>query len=208
MKKMLIIFVSLIGVASLFTGCGGANVSPEVQNSFDTKAKLYTTRNMHYNIVRGGAKLIETTDYQVGILIPVNSEVTMEDINKKQIIFLYNGEEIILRNQPKYSGVDISKIAEQYFSQTKINLNSFSSTERKAIKFAQVVPNMSKKAVLISLGTPPAHVTPSTEMDQWKYWKTRWSTFFINFENGRTINGTEATNQPSQQNHGVSIRIN
>ena len=205
MKKMFIIFVSLIGMASFLTGCGGAKPSPEVQKNFDTHAKLYTTRNMHYNMSRGTTRIIDTTNYQVGILLPVNSEVTMKDINSKQIVFLYKGQEIILRNIPKYTGVDISGIAEQYFSKNKTDLSSFSKTEQKAIKFAKVVPGMSKKAVLISLGTPPAHVTPSTDMDQWKYWKNRWVTFLVNFEDGKSVNSTKA--QVHHAHHGISFSV-
>jgi len=205
MKKILVMLISLVGIMSFLTGCGGAKLSPEVQKNFDTQAKLYTTRNMHYNLYRGTTKLIDTTNYQVGILIPVNSEVTMKAINAKQIVFIYKGQEIILRNIQKYTGVDISTIAQQYFSPNKVNLQSFTADEQKAIKFAKVVPGMSKKAVLVSLGTPPAHVTPTTDMDQWKYWKNRWVTFMVNFENGKT---TAVKDAPASTHHGISFSVN
>jgi len=206
MKKLLLTLIAITGFGLFFTGCGGVKLSPEVQKNFDNNAKLYTTRNMHYNIARRGTRLIETTNYQVGILIPVNSVVTMEDLNKKQIIFNYKGQNIILRNNARYTGVGISEIAKQYFSRTKTNLSKFSKTELKAIRTAQVVKGMSKKAVLISLGTPPAHVTPATEMDQWKYWRTRWGTFFINFENDKALNTTKIT-KSSNNSRGFSINI-
>jgi len=205
MKKLVATLIAIVGLGVFFTGCGGAKLSPEVQKKFDNKAKLYTTRNMHYNIARGGVKIVETTNYQVGILLPVNSQVTMQEIEKNQITFLYKGQEILLRNKPKYTGVGIDEIAKQYFSTKKVNLNKFTKKERKAIKTAQVVPGMSKKAVLISLGTPPAHVTPSTEMDQWKYWRTRWRTFLINFQDGKAINGTMINT--SANPHSVSVNF-
>jgi len=206
MKKILLALVAIFGFGLFFTGCGGAKLSPEVQKNFDENAKLYTTRNMHYNVTRGGAKIVDTTNYQIGILIPVNSEVTMKSINKRDIVFIYKGQEIILRNKAKYTGLNIDGIAKRYFSTQKVDLNKFSEKERKAIKTAQVVPGMSKEAVIIALGTPPAHVTPSTEMDQWKYWRTRWATFYINFENGKTVNGTKI-NQDNKK-HGLSIQVN
>jgi len=207
MKKLFIALIAIAGFGLFFTGCGGAKLSPEIEKNFDTNAKLYTTRNMHYNVGRRGTKLVEATNYQVGILIPVNSIVTMEDINSKQLVFNYKGQSIILRNQPRYTGVGIDEIAKRYFSPKKTNLNKFSKAERKAIRTAQVIKGMSKEAVLISLGTPPAHVTPSTDMDQWKYWRSRWGTFFINFENGKAINDTKSTSQ-NQQKHGLSLNIN
>ena len=44
---------------------------------------------------------------------------------------------------------------------------------------------MSKKAVLVALGHPPAHATPSLESDEWKYWKSRWNTMIVIFKNGK-----------------------
>jgi len=208
MKRMLVAFIAITGFGLFFTGCGGIELSPDIQESFDDNTKLYTTRNMHYSMTRRSAKIVDTTNYQVGILIPVNSEVTMEDINKRQLIFNYKGQEIILRNNAKYTGVGIAEIAKQYFSKRKTNLSQFSKAERKAIRTAQVIKGMNKKAVLLSLGTPPAHVTPSLEMDQWKYWRTRWGTFFINFEDEKTINDTKSTSKQQKQKHGFSLNIN
>ena len=208
MKKIIMMLIPMLGLSFLLSGCGAAKLSPEVQQNFDTKAKLYTTRNMHYYVARRGEKIIETTNYQVSILIPVNSLVTMDGVNKNQIVFLYKGQKIILRNQAKYTGVDINEIAKQYFSAKKVDLSKFSKAEQKAIKYAQVVPGMSKKAVLISLGTPPAHVTPSTTMDEWKYWRTRWTTFYIDFKNQKAINGTKGHSTATHTSHGVSVQVN
>jgi hypothetical protein len=201
MKKVLLAAVVALGF--VLTGCGGAKLSPEVAENFDSHATLYTTRNMHYNVSRR-AKIVDTTNYQVGILIPVNSEVTMDSVNRNQIVFTYKGQDIILRNRVKYTGVGIDEIAKRYFSAKKVDLSKFSKKEQQAIRIAQVIPGMSKKAVLISLGTPPAHVTPTTEMNQWRYWRTRWSTFFINFKDGKAINSSA----PSENaKHGLSLQI-
>jgi hypothetical protein len=187
MKKILGILVSLIGLVFLLNGCGAAKVSPEVAKTFNEKTTLYTTRNMHYNPSRGH-QVVETTNFQIGLLIPVNSQVTMDSISRNSIVFIYNEKKIILKNTPKYSGLDINGVAEQYFAKTKVNLKKFSKSERKAIKFAQTFKGMRKSAVLISLGTPPVHQTQSLEMNQWKYWKTRWSTFLISFNKGKVTN--------------------
>jgi hypothetical protein len=206
MKKIVSLLVTVVGLSFLLSGCGGAKIQdPKLAKAFDDKAKLYTTRNMHYNIGRRGAKIVEATNYQVGILIPVNSEVTMDAINRKQIAFIYRGQKIILRNIPKYTGLDIGAIAKRYFSMKKVDLSQFTKQEQKAIKSAQVVNGMSKKAVIVSLGTPPAHVTPNLDMDQWKYWRTRFSTFFVTFENGKVISNPKT---PSNGQHQLSIRVN
>jgi hypothetical protein len=121
------------------------------------------------------------------------------------LVFTYKGQRIILRNRVKYTGVGIDEIAKRYFSPKKVDLSKFSEKERRAIRVAQVIPGMSKKAVLIALGTPPAHVTPSTEMNQWRYWRTRWSTFFINFKDGKATNSS--TDVQKNNNHGLILRV-
>jgi len=186
MKKLLGFFTAMIGLGLLLSGCGVAKLSPEVQKTFDNNVTMYTTRNMHYNFSRS-RKVIDSTNYQVGTLIPVNAKVQMKSVNAKQIVFLYKNQEIALRNIAKYSGVGINEIATRYFSMNKVNLNKFTAKEQKAIRSAQLVPGMSKDAVIVSLGTPPAHVTPTLDMDQWKFWKNRWSTFLVNFEKGKTV---------------------
>lgn len=189
MKKHLSMLIAVVGLSFLMSGCGAAKLSPEVQKTFDSKASMYTQKNMHYNISRR-ANLVETTNYQIGFLIPVNSKVTMEAVNAKQIVFIHNGKTIILRNTPKYTGVGISEIAEEYFSAKKVNLNKFSKSEQKAIKTASLVKGMSKDAVLISLGKAPAHRTPDLTMDTWTYWKTRWKTFTVSFKNKKVLSNT------------------
>jgi len=187
MKKYLILLLSVVGLSFFMSGCAEAKLSPEVHKAFEKHATVYTQRNMHYNISRNN-KIVEGTNYQVGILIPVNSKVILESVNAKQIVFTYQGNKIILRNIPKYTGIDIAALYARYFAPKKVNLSKFTSMERDAIKVAQVRNGMSKEAVLVSLGFPPAHATPSLKMDQWKYWKNRWITFLVNFKNGKVIN--------------------
>jgi len=184
MRRSFLILLFSIGVMFL-SGCGGAKPTPEVQDMFDQKATMYTQKNMHYNFGRWGLKEVDGTNYQSGILIPVNSKVQLEAINAKQLSFIYKGQKIILRNIPKYTGMSISELAKDYFAPKKVNLSKFTRLERKAIKNGNVVRGMRKKAVLISLGTPPVHRTPSIESDTWTYWKNKWATFRVNFRKGR-----------------------
>ncbi len=186
MIKRLGVLIIGISLSFFIVGCGAAKLTPEVAKTFQNKAKMYTQFNMHYNISRGH-NIIDTTNYQVGFLIPVNSEVTMEDVNTKQLTFLLNGKKIILRDIKKYSGLDISTIASKYFSTRKVNLSKFTANERKAIQVASVVPGMSKNSVLVSLGIPPQHRTPTLKMNTWTYWKNRWATFIVSFKNGKVI---------------------
>ena len=61
----------------------------------------------------------------------------------------------------------------------------FTPEEVKAIREAKVIKGMSKEALIMSLGYPPKHMTPSLERDYWQYWKNRFKSFAVKFdENG------------------------
>jgi hypothetical protein len=186
------IFSKVVGLISLtaivvgLSGCGGAKLSPKMEEAFSDNKTMYTTSNMHYTVSRR-TKIINATNNTLGILIPINSEVTMEDINSKQLVFNYNDSDVILRNRVKYSGLDIGQIAERAFSFKKTDLSKFTKLELKGIRTAQALPGMSKDAVVAALGVPLAHQTPTLEMDEWKYWKSSWSTFIVYFKNGKVI---------------------
>ena len=186
MIKHLSMLMVIVGLSFLMGGCGAAKLSPEVTKIFQNNAKMYTQTNMHYNVARS-AYIIDTTNYQVGTLIPVNSEVIMQDVNAKQLTFLYKGQKITLRNIAKYSGLNISDVTSKYFSTKKVDLSKFSKAEQKAIGSASLVKGMSKDAVLLSLGTPPQHRTPDLKVDTWTYWRNRWTTFIVSFKNGKVI---------------------
>jgi hypothetical protein len=203
MKKHLIMLIALVGITLVISGCGGAKLAPDVEAMFDSEAPMYTTSNIHYNVGHKGVMLADTLNPQVGILIPVNSEVTMESINRKQIIFMYGANKVILKNNPKYTGADISTIAKRYFSPTKVDLTKFSKAEQKAIRSGLVENGMSKAAVLVSLGTPPAYETPTLEMDTWKFWKSRFSSFLVTFKDGKVISNPKV----ERNNSGGSVSL-
>jgi len=61
--------------------------------------------------------------------------------------------------------------------------------EIQAIKLGTVVNGMSKNAVLVAYGYPPEHRTGSTYSNTWIYWRNKFNTFRVCFnDNDRTIN--------------------
>jgi len=50
---------------------------------------------------------------------------------------------------------------------------------RDATRAGKVAIGMSKQEVLVSLGYPPAHQTPSLDASQWKYWYTGFGSFLV-----------------------------
>ncbi len=143
--------------------------------------KLYTRFSLYYEDLNH-----RTTNYRKGILVPVNTEVTFVQARKKEIIVaLSSGQNLKIENVQEYSGEDIDGIFNRTFSLTKVDLGAFTEEERKAIKAGDVKPGMTKAAVIVALGYPPKHKTPSLESDQWRYWQNRFATFVVNFDNDK-----------------------
>jgi len=149
------------------SGCGGAGVTPEHQKQVDEHAQMYTQNTMW---AQGSS--ITTLNFSLGFPIPVNSVVFYEDINSKQLAFSHNDKRYYLRNAPRYSKTNMDQMMDRYFQVGKRDISMFTPEEQTAIKAGKVEVGMSKEAVLVSRGFPPAHTTPDWKgMDEWKYWK-------------------------------------
>jgi len=198
-------------------GCGGASLSPKVQDAFNNKREMYTQRNMFISKYdRYGQKFVETTNYGNGVMIPVNTKVRFKDVNSKQMSFTYKGNLVMLRNIPKYSGTNVEEMINRYFGPKKVNLSKFTRLEKDAIlskkettipggvhvspfgvhksgpvtslSASKIVVGMSKEAVLVSRGYPPVHATSSLKSDKWKYWETKFNTRIVEFKNDKVSN--------------------
>ena len=173
------IIIALFATAIL-AGCAGKSPIPQKEGKTAvTQINMWSYKGE-----------LETTHYAVDTLIPVNSEVQIMDTSSKTITFrvVDTGMEVTLVNKQKYTGMGIDGIYDRYFGDSKVNLSKFSNLEREAIENGRVVPGMSKDAVLVARGYPPAHRTPSLESDSWRYWQSRFNTIVVNFDDGKVVN--------------------
>lgn len=162
-----IILGSVIGLMGMgISGCGGAGVTPAHQKQVDEHAQMTTQVGM---FAQGSG--INTLNYTLGFPIPVNSIVFYEDINSKQVAFTYEDKRYYLRNNPRYSKTNMDQMLDRYFGAKKVDLSKLTEAEQKMVKQGKVEVGMSKEAVLLALGYPPVHATPSLQNDEWKYWK-------------------------------------
>lgn len=50
---------------------------------------------------------------------------------------------------------------------------------QRAVRAGKVAIGMTKEQVIVSLGYPPAHETPSLDAERWKYWYGKFDTFLV-----------------------------
>lgn len=148
--------------------------------------KLYTQVNMHS--LKG--KSITWVNYQVDSLIPVNSEVVVETIKGGGVIFTVTktGERLKLKNKERRSGLDGYAWAKKHFAPKKRSLKRFNKLEKEGIRTGMAKIGMSKDAILVALGYPPAHKTPSLKGDYWLFWRNRWRKIGVTFTKGKVSN--------------------
>lgn len=150
--------------------------------------KLYTQFSLYYE---KGHHI--TTNYRVGILVPINTEVEFVKATKKKIIVKIPSfnVEVELVNMKDYSGELIEGIFKRTFGVKPVDLSGFSKSEQSAIKHGAAEKGMSKDAVIKAMGYPPRHKTPSLDMNQWRYWKSRFNTVLIAFEDDKVVSITD-----------------
>lgn len=141
--------------------------------------ELYTQVNMHYIDKR---KKVYWTNYSVDTLIPVNTPVILISVAGSDVLFKLkeSGIRLTLKNHSG-SGLTGKQWAERHFSSARVDLGRFTDEERSAIEKGEVQRGMSREAVLVSRGYPPAHRTPSLEAVKWTYWNNRWDNVDVIF---------------------------
>lgn len=167
-----------------FIGCSGSIEVDELKSTGIINKNFYTKFTLHYE--KG---LYRTVNYRKGSLLSINSEVQILDIsdNMIKLRIIATGELLSVQNLVKYSRENLKGIFERLLSEKPTDLSSYDIRTQKMIKMGRVVNGMDKKTVLLALGYPPKHETPSLDFPIWKYWKNRFMTFEVNFDENNNL---------------------
>ncbi len=145
---------------------------------------VYTQVNIHS--LKG--KIVSWINYQIDSLVPVNTAVTIDEISGAKVVFTIKetGQTLHLKNKTKHSGMSGLDWANKHLGPSPVKLDKFTKSDQEAITLAKAQKGMPKDAVLISLGYPPAHKTPSLDSPTWTYWINKWNKLAVEFgDNGK-----------------------
>jgi hypothetical protein len=146
-----------------------------------TRVTLWFERGQH-----------NATNYARGTVLPINSQVRVLGIrgNNIQLQALELGNiPITIINVPKYTKVNAQQLAARMLSVTPLDLGSLPPELQASIKAGQLKLGMTKEQVIMTRGYPPAHATPSLELDRWTYWNSRVVKHALAFQNGVLTKG-------------------
>jgi len=172
----------IVILATLFyTGCG----KKEIKIPSGLSGKLYTQTNMWEEKSR-----IYSTNYNRGMLVPVNSEIKIDSMTNKTIVFtvVKTSQKITLINVQKHTKLSSPDLAKQVFGKKQVNLSSFSKSAKEAIKAGNVKNGMTKDEVLVARGYPPVILTNNLKQNSWIYQKNRFGKMRIDFKNNKVSN--------------------
>jgi len=181
-----------LAAAPLVAGCPG----PKVESPLNGQVR-YTCCNIRYE-----KPDISDVNYQQGAIIPYGTRVQIIEVRNNEVKFLPVGhpemtlaykhgrkvypfeqylDRIFLTDPPKLAAAPVAASKSSKSSKKKTSAPAASKFE-KQIEQGLVEPGMTKAQVLMALGYPPAHRTPSLEQPIWTYWRNRWDVFMVYFD--------------------------
>lgn len=174
-KKIIYILIA----SSILFASNSAFADFEVGSTMYTTHGFFTEKGKSY-----------TTNYRAGICIPRGSKITVIKVTKKYADILvdrFNIGKVRLFNPVKHSRLSTEMYLNRMLSKKALGFRKYAKKKRDYIQSCRLSVGMSKNEVIASVGYPPAHVTPTIEMNQWKYWKKRFNTEMLYFSKSNNL---------------------
>jgi len=155
--------------------------------------KLQALANLHPDMSK---HLLYTLNYQLQEgMIPVCSEVTITEVHARSLSFVYQGQDYKLEydNFTKNAGVSFQKVAETYLGPAcdKAKMEKLGKADQEGIKLGRAHAGMTREGVLFAMGRPPFHATPGLEVSEWHYWKNRFASEMVEFDEHGIVTGIQ-----------------
>jgi len=173
--RLFAMFVTTLGLAG---GC----MQSTLPSPFDGQTR-YLCCNLHYEKTS-----ITDVNYQQGTLVPLGARATITTVRGNAVTFETPGFPpltIVLKYGRRALAMDTFVNRLFVEADPKAKLRNVPRKTRDLIEAGQVEKGMTRDQVLMALGYPPAHRTPSLESPQWTYWQNRWRTFLVDFDSAR-----------------------
>lgn len=144
----------------------------------------YTCCNFHYD-----RDWISDANWRSLPMIPAGARIKVLDYGS-------NRASVEIDGKPMRIGQDYGRREEtlQLFIQKlvvrndpKAKIAKFPEKARQAIRDGRVVPGMTREQVIMSVGYPPTHRTPSLESSVWNHWGSRTGRYEVHFNGKGTV---------------------
>jgi outer membrane protein assembly factor BamE (lipoprotein component of BamABCDE complex) len=185
----------LLATAWLTASCHqAAPPSPALQQL--EGRSLYTCCNLHYE-----KEDINDANYWIGKLLPAGTPVRVDKVAGDAVTF--SAADVQLKLTHEYGTKEES--LDQYLAKVlvandpKPRIAAYQAAVRHAIESAQVERGMTREQVLLSLGYPATHRTPSLQGNVWTYWYNRWVTYQVAFDDAGKVSDVIGRPAPTSE---------
>ena len=186
MLRTLAITLSIL----LLSACASApsSLTDDSGSNLLSGGDVYTLTNLHADPKK---KRLFAVNYQQPELIPLCTKVKLDALSGKKLIFTtLNDDQTYQYFYHKKAAAEPFDIHLKRYFGSKCNagkVNSLSKIDQAGIKAGIIKKGMSKDGVILAAGYPPRHVTPSTDVNEWTYWKNRYNRVVIEFDAKGTV---------------------
>lgn len=162
-------------------------------SSVSAEETLYTRFNVHFQQQFNKSGTKETckasyanyTDPGAGhMILPPNTPVTIGKYRSGFLLVVNSGEREIYFEYSKKNMMGMKK--EEYMdlilSPEPVSLAGFSELDLQGIEEGKALVGMTKEGVKTALGYPAKHRTPSLEENTWIFWRNRFGTRAVDFD--------------------------
>jgi outer membrane protein assembly factor BamE (lipoprotein component of BamABCDE complex) len=162
-------------VLAAAAGCKG----PAVPHPLTGQTR-YLCCNLHYEKTE-----ISDVNFQQGTVVPFGTNVQILEVGRRSVQFQPSGYPaitLVLRYGKEVLPMD--QYLDRLFlpDDPRAKLRRVPAATVKLIEQGSIDVGMTRDQVLMALGYPPAHRTPSLESPQWRYWENRWHQFVVYFD--------------------------
>ncbi|MCX5638587.1 MAG: hypothetical protein NTX52_12990, partial [Planctomycetota bacterium] len=121
--------------------------------------------------------------------VPYNTKIQVRALSGKKFEFVTNNRVVIIWEfDPAKMQMSGSEYIKLITSPTSVSYEGLSEVDRNGIEAGKALPGMSKQGVMIALGYPAKHKTPSLESNHWTYWTGRYGQITVDFdESGKVV---------------------
>jgi len=148
---------------------------------------LFTKYNIHAqgkDAINFKASYANFTDPGAGhVIIPAGTEIQMVKHGWRGFVFTYDGgsKKVTFEYHKKRMGMSMDEYIELITSPEPVSYSGLSKQDKKGIADGKAYKGMTRKGVMIALGYPAVHKTPSLDSNTWTYWGNRFRTIGVDF---------------------------
>lgn len=172
-------------LALVLLSCAGSG-PPHAFDALIGSPGVFTLTNLHPDSARSR---LFAVNYQQDGLIPVCSEVALLDLDRKRLVFSVGttGKQYEYYHHEKAAAEPFPDHLARYFGTScpRDEIAKLPAIDRQGIEQGKALAGMSKRGVVLAMGYPPPHVTPSLDADRWVYWTNRVNRIAVLFQDGR-----------------------